>query len=228
MEKRSKLLEPFVEETRLSRINEVLSNRIDSLALVLEDVRNPHNVAAVLRSADAFGISRVFLLGGEFSYNPSVSLGTEKWLEVEKSENAESLCKRLDNEGFSIVTMQPEEDSRVEVSREKVVPKVPVMQLPFEQKLALVFGNEHKGVSDTLASRSAYHAFIPMYGFVESFNISVACAITLFCSTIGRSKAERRGLLVDNERSEALKTQWLSSSVRAGEAILRRLEETDE
>ena len=227
------LLERFVVPQRLQRLESVLSARTNSLTVVLENVRNPHNISAVLRSADAFGINTIHLLGSqsdaEFEYSSGISLGTERWMQLQHHDGADSAIDSLLLQGYEIVVLQPENDTRClnQNSVKLPVTQLPVTQLPFEKPLALVFGNEHSGVSKQFVERAKYHAFIPMFGFVESFNISVACAITLFCSTISPSTPQRRCQpLADSER-ENLRAKWLQQSVRGADIILRDVDDRD-
>ena len=222
----SALLERFVVPQRLERLENVLSARTNSLTVVLENVRNPHNISAVLRSADAFGVNTVHLLGtqpdSEFEYSSGISLGTERWMQLQRHENTKSAIELLVQQGYEIVVLQPENDTRC-LNQE--AQKTCVTQLPFESPLALVFGNEHSGVSSQFVENAKYHAFIPMFGFVESFNISVACAITLFCSTISASNPQRRCKPLTESERESLKAKWLQQSVRGADIILRDVDE---
>ncbi len=218
------LLERFVVPNRLDRIEQVLDQRTKHLTVVLDNVKNYHNVSAVLRSADAFGVAEVQLVGDAFEVSRGISLGTERWMQLRQHEQAKNAVQWLKEEGFAITILQPEDHQR---TSEKV-PSLSVTELPFEKKLALVFGNEHSGVQKEFQDAADYHAFIPMCGFVESFNISVACAITLFCSSIGATKPERRCSPLDEGERDQLRANWLKASVRNSDAILREIEARDD
>jgi tRNA (guanosine-2'-O-)-methyltransferase len=100
---------------------------------------------------------------------------------------------------------------------------IPVFEIPFEERIALVFGNEKRGVNDIFVENADIRAFIPMFGFVESFNISVAAAITLFCSSIRGASQIRRTASLSETDSEALKHRWLTQDLREGEKVLEYL-----
>jgi tRNA (guanosine-2'-O-)-methyltransferase len=213
-------LEQFVIPERLERLENVLSKRSDKLIVVLDNIKNAHNISAVIRSADAFGLSSVYLVGDTFEYSRGISLGAERWLELKKFPLANDAITALKKEGFKLVMLQPEFDERKNSDK----PSLAVSTLPFEEKLALVFGNEMKGVSPEFAEAVDLHAYIPMKGFVESLNISVACAITLFCSTIKESAPTQRTQLLEEKEKLRIKNLWLKKSVRKSDLILKEIE----
>jgi tRNA (guanosine-2'-O-)-methyltransferase len=209
MNEESHPLERFFVESRLARIDSVLSKRAGRIIVVLAGVQNPHNISAVLRSADAFGLQRVFLVGESFTYSRGVSLGTERWLSLERFAETTECLARLKEEGFRPVILQAEELSG---GRSRAV-----HELPFDEKLALVFGNEHSGVDPLFRNESAICAHIPMVGFVESLNVSVAAAITFYASFMaGRP-------VMDAGEQGKLREEWLVKDLRGGEQILARL-----
>jgi len=206
-------LEKFFLDSRLNRIDSVLAGRTSSISVVLDGVQNPHNISAVLRSADAFGIQNIYLVGESFTYSRGISLGSERWLTLHKFETAEECLAALREKELSAVLLQAEE-----LTKQGGGSSLSIEKLPFDRKLALVFGNEHRGVSEAFQKSSPIYAHIPMVGFVESLNISVAAAITFFSAYIsGRPNME------DAERL-ALRDSWLVKDLRGGEQILKRIE----
>lgn len=201
---------------RLARLDAVLEARTASLTVVLDQVQNYHNISAVIRSADAFGLADVHLIGGTFEFSPSISQGTERWLQLNKYETVEEALHAL--HGYKLVVLQPQSLCTL---KDDGPPSIPVTQLPFEENLALVFGNEKNGVSPSLLQNASFAAYIPMYGFVESLNISVACAITLFCSTISPTSPAKRTLPLSAEKKKELKSVWLKNGVKRVDTILR-------
>lgn len=199
-------LEDFVLDRRLERIEQVLEKRSSQLTIVLDEVRNEHNISAVIRSADAFGITEVHLIGKDLRLSPGISLGAERWVETKLYDSATSLVEYLEQRSFTLTLVEPED---------KQQNSLPVFELPFEKKLALVFGNEHRGVSPELAARATLKTHIPMRGFVESLNISVAAAICLYSSTLPPRKLPPLG---EVER-EMLRKSWLKKSIRESDAI---------
>jgi tRNA (guanosine-2'-O-)-methyltransferase len=212
----SEVLSQFLLPARSSRFRNVAAARTDALTVVLDQVHNFHNISAILRSADAFGISTIHLVGTSFEYSRTISLGSELWLELKNYENAGDAAEALAAAGYELVVLQPQPPSERNVS-------IPINQLPFERRLALVLGNERDGVSAALRERAGIYAHIPMFGFVESLNVSVATAITLFCSTVGKSSGERRTEPVSAERAEELSAKWMRGDVRAADKILKHV-----
>jgi tRNA (guanosine-2'-O-)-methyltransferase len=196
-------LREVVTAERLARIEQVVSGRTDSLVVVLDQLSDPHNASAVLRSADAFGVQRVHAVVGEHGFRASrgVSKGTHRWLDIVRYETADACARRLKSEGYSIyVAAMGGECSPAglhEVSR-----------------LAVVFGNEHRGVSLAMRNAADGSFSIPMGGFVESLNVSVAAAITMH--TLANDGRPR---LIPERRRE-LTARFLMNSVRNAEQVI--------
>ena len=216
-ERAADILQEFVLPERLERMNQVLAQRSSSLTIVLDRIHHEHNISAVLRSADAFGVSSVQIIGGSFRPSSGVALGAERWLEIRRFENAAESIAALKQDRFEIVTLQPFEKSF------GCLQPVPIFNLPFDRKLALVFGNEVDGVDAQFLEHAQHGAYIPMFGFVESLNISVAAAICLFCSTLpSETAATRRFQGLSQEKQQELRGRWLQRDVRGAELILKR------
>ncbi|MCK9210617.1 MAG: RNA methyltransferase [Ignavibacteriaceae bacterium] len=160
-----------ITERRKEKIIAVASARQDSLRLVLENVHDPHNVSAVFRSCDAVGIPKVSLIYNIEKY-PKIgsksSASAFKWVEKEKYTVVEKCYQTLHEEGFTILA-----------SSLKGNPKS-LYDFDLTKKVALVFGNEHRGISDDAESLADNVFYIPMQGMVQSLNISVAAAVTLY------------------------------------------------
>jgi len=160
-----------ITERRKEKIIAVASARQDSLRLVLENVHDPHNVSAVFRSCDAVGIPKVSLIYNIEKY-PKIgsksSASAFKWVEKEKYTEVEKCYQTLHDEGFTILA-----------SSLKGNPKS-LYDFDLTKKVALVFGNEHRGISDEAENLADNIFYIPMQGMVQSLNISVAAAVTLY------------------------------------------------
>lgn len=197
------VLSPLVTPERLARFHDVLARRTRSLVPVLDGLSDPHNGAAILRSADAFGCHEVHVVDGRFPFAVShrVSRGTHRWLSVTRHDTADACCDALVARNYRIFvaamdgTITPEALARV-------------------PRAAIVFGNEHHGVSDAFRDRADGVYRIPMVGFVESLNVSVASAITLYVASQGR-----HGDLSSEERQEAL-ARFLLAQVREAERLV--------
>lgn len=201
-------LGPLVTERRLQRLRTVAAGRLRSVAPVLESIADPHNASAILRSADAFGIQEVHVVPGEAGFHAArqISKGAHRWLDLRRHADSVACADALSDAGYAIYVASMEGT-------------VTPAELAARPKVAVVFGNEHRGPSEAMRARAEGTYAIPMRGFVESLNVSVAAAITLHALTTGRA-----GELSEGERDE-LVARWLLATVRDGERVVReRLE----
>ncbi len=167
-------------ERRKNKILRVDQHRLQNIRLVIQDVHHPHNVSACLRTADAFGISTidVVTLKKKF-YASTVAAGVEQWLNIHKFDNVLDCVTHLRNKGFKIAAALPP-DRVPSANTHQEFFHHELHHLPLLTPIALVFGNEQEGIDPEWFQYLDYSFSIPMYGMVESFNISVACAITLY------------------------------------------------
>lgn len=170
------VLEPLVLEPRRARLLQVIGERLQSVTLVMDAPHDPHNGAAVLRSADAFGVQSVHIVprSESFLVSANVAKGTERWVDVTTHPTAESAIGALRQQSYRLVATHPE--GRLVPDDLATIPRV-----------ALVMGNEHDGISEALARAADDSVRIPMRGFVESLNVSVSAAVLLAFATRGRS-----------------------------------------
>lgn len=157
---------------RVEKIYRILSKRQPDLTIVLENVHDPHNVSAVLRSCDAVGVHTVQLLYyGDCEFpdlSKRSSASAKKWVDQRKFSQVKECYDTLRSEGYRIFTTALGKDARS------------IYDVDFTEKVALVFGNEHSGVSEEALELSDGNILIPQVGMIQSLNISVACAVTLF------------------------------------------------
>jgi len=161
----------MMTERREKRMHEILRRRQSNLTIVMEDIHDPHNVSAMLRSADAVGILEVQLLyvSEEFpEFGRKSSASASKWITKRKFKSIEECYKKLHSEGFTICATHLGKKSSS------------LYELDLTKKVALVFGNEHRGVSETAAALADENFEIPMVGMIRSLNVSVACAVSLY------------------------------------------------
>jgi tRNA (guanosine-2'-O-)-methyltransferase len=198
-------LSPVVTPERLQRIEEVVGSRTDDLVLVLDGIADPHNSSAVLRSADAFGVQSVHVIVGEHGFRASrgVSKGTHRWLDVMRYESAQACARRLKQDGYAIYVAAMGAETQPE-------------DLHDRSRLAVVFGNEHRGVSPDMQSFADGTFSIPMRGFVESLNVSVAAAITM--QALARDGRPR----LRAERQRELKARFLMNSVKNADQVIEK------
>lgn len=199
-------LSAFVTEARLKRFEEVLVNRTRHIAIGLENIYQAHNASAVLRSCDCFGIQDVHIIENQnkYSFNPDVSLGSEKWLTLSRYNNGDkSLDDCIDSlkeKGFKIAVTSLHKDSYT------------VENVPISNKTALFFGTEMRGATPELESKADMFVKIPMLGFTESFNISVAAALSMYVISSRLRKEGIKWELNDSDKEE-LRLQWLRNTI---------------
>lgn len=198
-------LSAVVTSKRLQRIEEVVENRTDGLVIVLDSIADPHNSSAVLRSADAFGVQTVHVIVGEQGFRASrgVSKGTHRWLDVVHHQSAEACARRLKGDGYAIYVASMGADTTLQDLHE--VPR-----------LAVVFGHEHRGVSSAMRGLADGTFSIPMRGFVESLNVSVAAAITMHA--LAGDPRPRLG----RDRKRELQARFLMNSVRNANQVIEQ------
>jgi len=161
----------FKTEERLKRITETARARQYSLRVVLENIHDPHNVSAIFRTCDAVGVPKVSLLYTIEKF-PKVSrvssASASKWIEIEKFNDTKECVKSLKDDGFIIYSSMLDKNA------------VSLYELDLTKKVAIVVGNEHRGVSEELKNLSDKSFYIPMRGMIESLNVSVANAVVLY------------------------------------------------
>lgn len=156
---------------RERRYRDVIRQRQNNLAIVLENIWDPHNVSAILRTADSVGILDVYLIYNNQEFpklGKKSSAGSKKWMDLHPFTTVEDCYAVLREKGFKIFATHLGEDSHS------------LYDLNLSEKVALVFGNEHSGVSKPAYSQADGNFLIPQTGFVKSLNVSVAAAVTLY------------------------------------------------
>lgn len=204
----------FVTAARGRRIGEVLDARLTSVTAVFEDLCDPHNVAAVLRTAEALGVQDVHLVNraGRVRPDRNIALGAERWLELHHHDRLVLCVGALQARGFEVW------------GADVTAGSLPLAEITGARPVALVFGSERVGLS-RLARRYVDRRFhIPMLGFTGSYNVSVAAALALYQVTERRRQALGAAGDLDPVRRAELLDTWLKRSVRRSEQILRVLE----
>ena len=167
----------FITDERKERFEEVLAWRTRHITVVLEDIFQPHNASAVLRSCDLTGIQDIHIVENNFTFdiNPDVVMGSTKWLDIhhynELEFNTPTVIDNLHEQGYQIVATCPHQN---DFSPET---------LPLDQPIALLFGTEKTGLTDYALEHADKYVQIPMHGFTESFNISVSAALLMYTLT---------------------------------------------
>lgn len=195
-------------ERRREKFERVIAARRPDLTVVMEDIHDPHNVSAMLRSADAVGILRVHLVYPTEEFprlGKKSSASATKWVKKTKHPSVGACFDALRAEGFTVCATHLGRRS------------VPLYELDLTKKVALVFGNEHRGVSDEAAGLADVNFRIPMVGMIESLNVSVACAVTLYEAFRQRLAAGPRKLSAGERAAvRELAAEWLAPPRRGG------------
>ena len=157
---------------RKDKLLSVIKRRQDDLAVVLENVQDPHNISAVMRTCDAVGVQDIYVLNTRIprhkKFGPRSSSSAAKWLTVHQFDNAEECFAALRKKYQRILTTHLASDS------------INLYDIDFTGSIALVFGNEHSGVSEDIRQLADGNFLIPQMGIIRSLNISVACAVSLY------------------------------------------------
>ncbi len=185
---------------RKQRIREVLAHRQKDLTLILDNIHDPHNVSAILRSCDAFGVPLVHLYYTDEVF-PALgrksSASAIKWVERKMHTQGRPMIEELTGQGFQIARTGFSPEAR------------PLTSWDLTRPTAVILGNEHRGVSPELADLAGQELFIPMVGMVQSFNVSVAAALILYESWSQRMK---RGMYdrpsYDQETLQSMYRAW--------------------
>lgn len=172
----------FLSTKRYNKLKNVIEKRRTDLTIVLENIIDPHNISACLRSCDATGIMTVRLVYDGSQPFPKLSktssASANKWVETIKYDTIESCYKDLRAENFYIFTTALTNES------------VSLYEVDLTKKIALVFGNEHTGVSEKATQLADANYLIPQIGMIQSLNISVACAVSLYEAFRQRNQAK--------------------------------------
>lgn len=169
-------------ERRLAKLESVIRHRQPDLTVIMENIHDPHNVSAVLRSCDAAGVMEIQLVYTDEKFpklGKKSSASAKKWVEQRQFKNVGECYKQLHKEGFIVYATHLGRGA------------TSLYDLDLTGKVALAFGNEHRGVSEESAELADANFMIPMAGMIQSLNVSVACAVTLFEAVRQRIAAHR-------------------------------------
>ena len=203
-------LAPLVTDHKKELMKQVLSQRTRHITLLLEEIFQPHNASAALRSCDCFGIQDIHVVEAKNSYSPSkeVDMGSSKWLTLHRYKtDIDDAISTLKKKGYTVVATTPHANG--------FTPET----LPLDKPIALAFGTELEGLTDRAIELADSYLTIPMYGFTESFNISVSVAIILN-RLVERMRAtdDIKWHLTDDEKEE-LTLQWYRKIIKRSDEI---------
>ena len=209
----SKQLHPFLLPQRLERLKKVLANRTVSITLVLENLHKDYNISAILRTCESFGIQDVHVVPqpGEGKVFKTITQGCHKWLSIHRHDDVISCFGDLRNLGYRILAGAFGERS------------LPLEETDFSGKVALVFSNELDGANPEVVDNVDGFFVIPMAGFSQSLNVSVAAGIVLYhVLRYKREKGEELQRIPPDEAGRLME-EWLRKSVRKAEEVIEEL-----
>lgn len=210
-----KHLSEFISENRKQRFEDIINFRTKYISVVLEDIYQSHNASAVLRSCDCFGIQDVHIIENKNKYvlSENVTLGSSKWLSLHKhnhkEQNTITTINKLKSEGYRIVATSPHKNNSL------------LENLSLDRKFALVFGTELEGLSDEAIENADEFVKIPMYGFTESFNISVSAALSLHYLSEKLRKSNINWHLTEEESID-IQLDWMRNTIKMVDVIEKK------
>lgn len=203
-------LSPQITKERLARIDQVVNSRCFSCFPVLEGIYDRGNISAVLRSAEALGFGQALVIESQerFKESQRTTAGADKWVEISRFKQTLSAVEHLKKNNIQIISTA-------------LTPKaVPIETIDFTKPTALVLGNEKSGVTPEMQEASDHCVMIPMDGFVQSFNISVAGALALWVARHQRLAQVGRHADLSMEQKQILSAHYMLRTLDSGPATL--------
>lgn len=207
-------LSGFISEPRKKRMEQVVAQRTNHLHIVLENMYQAHNASAVLRSCDCFGIQNVHFIENKnhLKISDDVAMGSSNWLTIHRhkqtEQNTTAALLELKQAGYKIVATTPHKNDYT------------IESLPIDTKIALVFGTEIDGISDEVMAVADDFVKIPMFGFTESFNVSVCAALCMYELTKRMRASVSTYYLTEEEQIEVY-FNWLHTTIDKGDVLVK-------
>ena len=203
-----------INEKRKAVIERVLKNRTRHFTIAVENIFHPHNVNAVLRSCECFGLQDLHIIDnhGKYKIQKRIAKGANKWTDIhyyETGENSTLECiQQLKAKGYKIIGTSPHKND------------IDLENFDYTHKAAFFFGAEKEGISKTVMQHADSFVKIPIYGFTESFNVSVAVAIILQHLTLKLRKSDKVNWQLSSQEINERKLEWYIKSTRNGKKLL--------
>ena len=207
-------LQNFITEERKQRFLEIISQRTNHFTVAMEDVFQMHNTSAVVRTCEVFGVQQAHSIEGRYGkrLDEKIAMGAQKWVDVFRYDDTQKCIDILREKGYQIVATTPHKDAYL------------LNDFDISKKSAFFFGTEKEGLSGKVLAQADTYLKIPMVGFTESLNISVAVAIVLQQLTDKLRRSNIKWQLTEEERYRILE-QWTKVSVRNVKDVMKRYEE---
>jgi tRNA (guanosine-2'-O-)-methyltransferase len=210
----SKIKDEFfkiITDNKKELFTKIAAERTNHITIVLENIYQEHNASAVVRSCDCFGIQELHIIekGNAYKVQRDIALGAGRWVDMynyDRGTTVESDCiEKLKSRGYSIVATTPHATETIH-------------SLPINQPMAFVFGTERRGLSEEMLALSDHQVKIPMYGFTESFNISVSVALVLNTMR-ARLESSNYNWKLSSEEQIDLINKWCRKILNGGEQL---------
>ena len=212
-------LKEFLVDERRKLFEEKIEQRTKHITVVLENIFQGRNISASIRSADCFGVQDVHVIENDnyFNDDSEVSMGADKWIKTtrynQENHNSAAAIKKLKEEGYQVIAATPHNTDcdlyDIEIT---------------DQKIALIFGAEVRGCSEETLKLADKRMKIPMYGFTESFNISVSVSLCLQHLTYKMRNSAVNWRMTQEQKNETL-LQWLRNSIKSSAQIEEKFKE---
>lgn len=210
-----KYLSNFITENKRQKIEKVLASRTKYVTVVLEDIYQPQNASAVVRTCECLGIQEIYVIENKNKYeiNPDVVVGASKWVDIIKfnrygDRNTIQCIEHLRTKGYRIVATSPHLDGYTPEN------------IPVDRKLALLLGTEETGLTEKAIASADMALRIPQYGFTESYNISVSAAICLY-TILNRIRSSSLKWTLDEEERLETQLKWIKKILKRAEILER-------
>lgn len=203
----------IITDAKKDMFNKLAALRTNHLTVAVENIYQEHNASAVMRTCDCFGVRDLHIIEktNKFTIQRDIAMGAGRWVQhyhYQDPENATNKCiSSLKNKGFKIIGTSPHQKSKS------------IYDIGIDQPIALIFGTEKAGLSKKALEMADETVFIPMYGFTESYNISVSAAL---CLQILRHRLESQkeiAWLLSEEEQLDLKINWCKKIIKNPEII---------
>jgi len=206
----------FLTERRKNLFEEVISKRTRHFTIATEDVYQLHNTSAVMRSCDVFGIQDLHVIEEKVSkkIDREIAMGAQKWVNIDRHNSTKECIDNLKENGYQIIATTPHNDS------------AELKDFDISKKSAFFFGKEKEGLSDIVLDAADGYLKIPMYGFTESLNISVAAAIILQ-TLVSKLKDSNIDWELSEQEKNQIRLHWVKMSIKSSTKIIERFNKTN-
>ncbi len=206
----------FLTERRKNLFEEVISKRTRHFTIATEDVYQLHNTSAVMRSCDVFGIQDLHVIEEKVSkkIDREIAMGAQKWVNIDRHNSTKECIDNLKENGYQIIATTPHNNS------------AELKDFDISKKSAFFFGKEKEGLSDIVLDAADGYLKIPMYGFTESLNISVAAAIILQ-TLVSKLKDSNIDWELSEQEKNQIRLHWVKMSIKSSTKIIERFNKTN-